>query len=158
MLAIGSKVFDRPEDLEIARRLLDTCVTMYRTTPTGLSPEVWTIKNPIPFNTTQRLWWNPFATQSNSMPAYSEDMIRRTIQIPSDMQAYDTRYLLRPETLESLFVLYRITGETKYQEYGWDIFQAIEKHCKTPSAFASVKNIYAARKKASFNQIDSMET
>jgi mannosyl-oligosaccharide alpha-1,2-mannosidase len=158
MLAIGSKVFDRPEDLEIARRLLDTCVTMYRTTPTGLSPEVWTIKNPIPFNTTQRLWWNPFATQNSSMPAYSEDMIRRTIQIPSDMQAYDTRYLLRPETLESLFVLYRITGETKYQEYGWDIFQAIEKHCKTPSAFASVKNIYAARKKASFNQIDSMET
>lgn len=36
-------------------------------------------------------------------------------------------YLLRPETVESLFVLYRLTGEQKYRDWGWEIFQAIEK-------------------------------
>ena len=35
------------------------------------------------------------------------------------------------ETVESLFVLWRITGDTKYQEWGWKIFQAIEKVCRT---------------------------
>jgi hypothetical protein len=32
-------------------------------------------------------------------------------------------YLLRPETVESLFVLYRVTRDEKYRQWGWDIFQ-----------------------------------
>jgi hypothetical protein len=45
------------------------------------------------------------------------------------------------ETVESLFVLYRVTGNPKYQEYGWKIWQAIEKYCKTDSAYTAVKNV-----------------
>jgi mannosyl-oligosaccharide alpha-1,2-mannosidase len=37
-------------------------------------------------------------------------------------------YLLRPETVESLFVLYRLTGDQKYRDWGWEIFLAIEKY------------------------------
>ncbi len=36
-------------------------------------------------------------------------------------------YLLRPETIESLFVLYRVTHKEKYREMGWKIYQLIEK-------------------------------
>ena len=32
--------------------------------------------------------------------------------------------LLRPETVESLFVLWRTTGNQRYREWGWAIFQA----------------------------------
>ena len=28
----------------------------------------------------------------------------------------------RPETIESLFYLYRVTGDKKYQDIGWEIF------------------------------------
>jgi mannosyl-oligosaccharide alpha-1,2-mannosidase len=42
MLAIGSKIFDEPEDLLVAKGLLETCVHMYKTSKTGLSPEKWT--------------------------------------------------------------------------------------------------------------------
>ncbi|XP_026687894.1 endoplasmic reticulum mannosyl-oligosaccharide 1,2-alpha-mannosidase-like [Diaphorina citri] len=35
----------------------------------------------------------------------------------------DAHYLLRPEFLESLFVMYQLTGNTTYQEWGWKIFQ-----------------------------------
>lgn len=41
--------------------------------------------------------------------------------------------LLRPETVESLFVLYRVTGNEKYREDGWRIFQAFEKWSKVPA-------------------------
>ena len=45
----------------------------------------------------------------------------------------DARHnLQRPETVESLFVLWRITGNQKYREWGWDIFEAFEKHAKVP--------------------------
>eukprot|EP01125_Pyxidicula_operculata_P015733 TRINITY_DN5367_c0_g1_i1.p1 TRINITY_DN5367_c0_g1~~TRINITY_DN5367_c0_g1_i1.p1 ORF type:complete len:245 (-),score=48.22 TRINITY_DN5367_c0_g1_i1:352-1086(-) len=49
--------------------------------------------------------------------------------------------LLRPETVESLFILYRVTGDTKYQEWGWEIFKAFEKHCKTDTAFSGLKDV-----------------
>ncbi len=38
--------------------------------------------------------------------------------------------LLRPETVEALFVLWRTTGDAKYREWGWEIFEAFEKHCR----------------------------
>ena len=39
----------------------------------------------------------------------------------------DSHNLLRPETVESLFVVGQVTGNVKYQEWGWHIFRAWEK-------------------------------
>ncbi|GKT96358.1 mannosyl-oligosaccharide-alpha-mannosidase [Colletotrichum tofieldiae] len=33
-----------------------------------------------------------------------------------------------PETVESLFMMYRITGNSMYREWGWNIFQSFQKH------------------------------
>lgn len=38
-------------------------------------------------------------------------------------QPADRHNLLRPETVESLFYLYRFTGDRKYQDWGWAILQ-----------------------------------
>ena len=76
---------------------------------------------------------------------------------------YDARYMLRyaiphyiwklvtdvnlhlsfsPETVESLFIAYRLTGNQRYRDHGWDIFQAIEKHCRIESGgYATVLNV-----------------
>lgn len=34
--------------------------------------------------------------------------------------------------LESLFLMFRLTGDEKYRDWGWQTFQAIEKHCRMP--------------------------
>jgi len=48
----------------------------------------------------------------------------------------------RPETVESLFTAFRLTGDRRYREYGWAIFQAIEKHCRIPSGgYATIINV-----------------
>jgi len=39
-------------------------------------------------------------------------------------------YILRPEAVETLFVLYRITRDPIYKEWGWKIFESLETHCK----------------------------
>lgn len=39
-------------------------------------------------------------------------------------------YPLRPEVVESLFILHQITGDPVYREWGWEIFQCIEKYCR----------------------------
>jgi endoplasmic reticulum Man9GlcNAc2 1,2-alpha-mannosidase len=48
----------------------------------------------------------------------------------------------RPETVESLFIAFRLTGDKRYRDHGWNIFQAIEKHCKIPSGgYATIINV-----------------
>jgi mannosyl-oligosaccharide alpha-1,2-mannosidase len=41
MVGIGAKIFDRPDDLEVAKRLVAGCVWAYRAMPTGLMPETF---------------------------------------------------------------------------------------------------------------------
>jgi len=42
----------------------------------------------------------------------------------------DASYKLRPEMIESLFVMWRVTKDEKYREWGWQSFEAIERHCR----------------------------
>ena len=42
-------------------------------------------------------------------------------------------YLMRPEAVEAFFVLWRLTGKSRYREYGWGVFLAIQKWCKVMS-------------------------
>jgi len=41
-------------------------------------------------------------------------------------------YILRPETIETFFYLYRLTRDVKWRNYGWEIYLAIEKSCRVP--------------------------
>ncbi|CAI5723679.1 unnamed protein product [Peronospora destructor] len=57
------------------------------------------------------------------------------------MHAIRSIYILRPETVESLFYLYRVTKNPKYREYGWKIFEALETHAKTKHGYAVVVDV-----------------
>ena len=60
----------------------------------------------------------------------------------SKFESGTDQVIRRPETVESLFIAYRLTGDQRYRDYGWSIFQAIEKHCKIESGgYASVLNV-----------------
>ncbi|CAB4416745.1 unnamed protein product [Rhizophagus irregularis] len=127
MLAIGSKTLDRPKDLELAIELAETCFWAYNSTTTGIGPETFSFfvkgepidKNKLKLLTTQ---WN------NKL-------------LPYGVYQMNGNYLLRPETIESLFILYRVTGDKSYQEKGWEIWQAIETWCKTQTAYSGLRNV-----------------
>uniref|UniRef100_A0A0N4Z4N6 alpha-1,2-Mannosidase n=1 Tax=Parastrongyloides trichosuri TaxID=131310 RepID=A0A0N4Z4N6_PARTI len=53
----------------------------------------------------------------------------------------DAHSLLRPEAVEGWFYLYRYTGNKKYQEWAWEMFQAIEKYAKLETGYSSVTNV-----------------
>ncbi|RIB24407.1 Glycoside Hydrolase Family 47 protein [Gigaspora rosea] len=127
MLAIGAKILDRPEDLEIAIKLAETCYWSYNVTLTGLGPE--------------EFW---FITSTDELSQSEIDWLEKQEEVnnlPNGLVRISPTYLLRPETLESLFILYRITGDKKYQERGWKIWQAIEKWCKMPTAYSGLKDV-----------------
>lgn len=57
-------------------------------------------------------------------------------------QPLDAHNLLRPETVESLFYLYRITQDKQYREWGWKIFQAFKKYTRIEGfGYSSINNV-----------------
>ena len=58
------------------------------------------------------------------------------------------KYSLRPETVESLWYLWRLTRNETYREWGWRIFEAVQRTCRTPSGYAATTNVYDTRRAA----------
>lgn len=58
------------------------------------------------------------------------------------LKTQEKYYILRPETFESYFILWRITHDTKYRDWAWDAVQALEKYCRTPGGYSGIKNVY----------------
>jgi hypothetical protein len=140
------------QQLMIAEELLHTCYAMYNTTITGLSPEIAHFKfeqkqEAMPWRAheqadEQQQQQQQQQHQQTTPTAVGEHTLRssmgkrwfnRTVGDYSEdieIKDLDAHNLLRPETVESLFILYRLTGDRKYQEWGWNIFQSFEKHCR----------------------------
>lgn len=57
-------------------------------------------------------------------------------------------YILRPEAVEAFYYLSVLTGDPIYREWGWEVWQSIEKYCKTQYGYGSLKNV---------NEEDSVE-
>merc|ERR1719342_659340 len=51
-------------------------------------------------------------------------------------------YILRPETFESYFIMWRLTKDPKYREWGWEAVQALDNSCRTEGGYSGVRNVY----------------
>lgn len=71
------------------------------------------------------------------------------------VRAQGSTYLLRPEAIESAFILYRVTGDAKYQDSAWRMFKAIMKATETLYGNSAIKNVDHEEK---IEKIDSMES
>lgn len=60
---------------------------------------------------------------------------------PGYVEIVDPRYLLRPEAIESVFIHYRLTGDSDLPDAAWRLFQAIEKHTRTEFANAMINHV-----------------
>ncbi|CAA7410400.1 unnamed protein product [Spirodela intermedia] len=107
---------DDVKNLQLAEDLAKTCFEMYSVTATGLAPEIAYFH--IEGGSEEHLGGG------NQSSEYVNDIT---------IKHADRHNLLRPETVESLFVLYRITEDPKYREWGWRIFEAFERHTKVDS-------------------------
>lgn len=63
------------------------------------------------------------------------------------VKAHDAPYYnLRPETSETFFILYHLTKDPVYREWGWEVFQAIDWHCRTDAGYAAIKDVDTMQK------------
>lgn len=204
MFAMGSKVFNRPEDLSIAARLTDGCVWAYNFTETGVAPEVfhmheckddvcsWAdfqhkqthIADPDVFEPTtettesngktsdatttdskQKRQTSPNSQTDDASVLASKNFENSQASKSPPVKNYDSgdeamfwvdpTYKLRPEAIESVWYMYRITGDKIWQEKGWKMWLATEELTRTPIAHSAVTQIMY---KDQVTKTDSLES
>jgi len=237
MLALGSKILNRPNDMTLAEKLTDGCVWAYNATATGIMPESFNVQickeepchweppadngyTNLPGSTTtlhitpgpddlpplELEDFNP-STQGNtpqpggyrnsghlnkrapapepappispsrqgppipespdpSLVGQVSEKLNSESEIDPDVQKLavdrqsaasqerqrvpkppsfgdymDPVYILRPEAIESVFYMYRITGDPIWQEKGWRMWESIEEHTWTELAYSAIGDV-----------------
>jgi mannosyl-oligosaccharide alpha-1,2-mannosidase len=163
MLALGGKLFSRPQDVALAGRLTDGCIYTYKAFPHGIMPETLHMA-PCPSNNLCE-WdekvWKQHVLKANGKdagaPESEADEIISKERLPKGFTRIpDRRYILRPEAIESVFMLYRVTGRQDLADSAWDMFTSIEEVTKTQLANTAVWDVTIAGSKPS--QAGSMES
>src|SRR5680860_250076 len=74
------------------------------------------------------LMWTPFGVEPEGLDY-------------TTMEVVWGGYPLRPEALESAYILYTLTGDERYKVMGWDIFQRIVRWCRNDVGFAHLEDV-----------------
>ncbi|USP73175.1 glycoside hydrolase family 47 protein [Curvularia clavata] len=148
MFALGGKLFENKEHVDIGRKITDTCVWAYKTSPAGIMPEV---SHLLPCdNTTTCTWdekaWHEAVRARASDAEREQDLLKNiaSLRLPTGFTSIeDRRYILRPEAIESVFIMYRITGEQQWQAAAWDMWNAIQRATDTDIANSALVDVSA---------------
>ncbi|KHJ30855.1 putative class i alpha-mannosidase protein [Erysiphe necator] len=171
MVALASKIFSRPEELPLAEELTQGCIWTYDTSPNGIGPEIFTV-SPCPKDGRPCIWNDDLHRKSinenySSSESFNKTNVEQEVLNKSGLpkgftSVQDHRYILRPEVIESVFILYRITGKQIYADAAWRMFKAVEMACRTPIAAAGIQDVMVkldyADPDINDQKIDSMES
>jgi len=234
MFALGGVIFNRPEDVEIGKKLTDGCIWAYNVTTTGIMPEDFLLskcesktscewnetkyfeeldpyrahraktptilgsvyddalppklqntdygqagkekrqldavtthqeeKKPLPdLPATQTIDDEsglsipapPIPKLSALRPIYTpppplshEEYVAKKIEeerLPPGFTSITSKhYILRPEAIESVFYMYRITGEQYWRDRGWEMFTAVQDHTRTVFGNSAIDDVTKA--------------
>jgi predicted alpha-1,2-mannosidase len=70
----------------------------------------------------------------------------------ASMEVLQPAYYLRPEAMESAYILFRLTGDERYLVMGKTMFESIVRHTRTPTGFAHLRSVVTKQ------QDDAMES
>ncbi|GAA5896495.1 glycoside hydrolase family 47 protein [Sporobolomyces salmoneus] len=148
MLGLGARLMDRPRDLETAKNFTEACVWVYESSTTGIGGEQTTF--------------------------YDKDDVSRFVAVnkpdgttiqqprgdPMGVRTANRKQIGRPETIESVFYMWRLTGDRYWQDRGWQMFTSWVEHSITESGFATVGdvNTVPVRKDDSMESFVTAET
>lgn len=161
MFALGGKLLANNADIDIGAKITRGCVWAYSMTTTGVMPETMHLaacENSDSCNWSEKQWKEAIEKEQN----VASDAVQRTIddqRLPKGFTKIpDGRYILRPEAIESVFIMYRITGDSYWTEKAWEMWQAINALTRTNIANSAVWDVNPDPAKGEDSKADSMES
>lgn len=141
MFLLGGKVFDIDSHVSIGEKLSRGCAWVYEAFPTGLMPEIFGM---LECPTLAPCDWDAARWLEQGDQRLKEGF----------RHARDSRYILRPEAIESIFYLYRVTGQEELRDVAWTMFQSIINATHTPIAYSAISDVSAT---GETEKLDTME-
>lgn len=143
MLKLGAHSLDLPPEKKqlhtwAAQGLAKTCWLTYADMATGIGPDEIVVDS-----TYSRPWMEVLAEGKTPIPGLGEvkperDRSKRGYRVKSPS------FLLRPEALETWYIMWKLGEGEVWRERGWTVFEAIERVTRTKYAYASVANVDVA--------------
>ncbi|KAJ7173562.1 glycoside hydrolase [Mycena filopes] len=150
MLALGVHTLDLPPKTRelhawAAEGIATTCWLTYADSATGLGPDEMWMTRPEG-QTTSGKWstlveeWDQAGRPGGTPPGLGPFKVEKQAD-GRDYGMYQSTYLLRPEAVESFYLMWRTTGDAVWRERGWAVFEAIEKHARLERGYASIMDV-----------------
>ncbi|TGO34316.1 hypothetical protein BHYA_0203g00210 [Botrytis hyacinthi] len=142
MFALGGKIFGIDDHIVIGDRIARGCGWVYQSFPTGVMPEIYAL---IECPTLEQCNWDNEKWKREGDQSLTHGF----------RHARDPRYLLRPEAIESIFIMYRLQGKEDLRETAWNMFEGIMRSTQTPLANSAISNVTVS---GETEKEDSMES
>lgn len=129
MYGLAGKLLSRKDYVNLGSRLAAGCVWAYDAFPSGIMPEVAILvacekkDGPCPYD------------------AQAVGQNRNTNLPKGFVKVGATNYLQRPEAIESVFYMWRITGDQIWRDAAWRMWESIVRETETELAFAAVSDV-----------------
>lgn len=148
--ALGGRLLGRPGYVDVGAKLALGCAYAYEAMPTGMMPERFNMIKCDPRGDGAGSGSGSGSCAWNET-RWDEERARKKFQAKASdplgfVTTKDPRYILRPEAIESIFYLWRITGEQKYQDIAWAMFAAVSNGTETEFANAAVRDVTSTEK------------
>ncbi|EGO61018.1 hypothetical protein NEUTE1DRAFT_58018 [Neurospora tetrasperma FGSC 2508] len=152
MLALGGKLVQNDTHIHKGEQLMDGCVWAYKSMPLGIMPEVFHV---LPCDSTDHCPWDEEKwklavveaagwglSENKENDLHKANRIINHKRLPQGFVSIpDARYILRPEAIESVFLLYRMTGRRDLPDSAWAMFQAIDSNTRTELANSALLDV-----------------
>ena len=162
MLGLGGRLLNSEEHVKLGGQITNGCIWAYNATSVGVMPEIARF---MPCEEKDCTWdrkkWEAYLLKEAhaTLRAGNATKIITEKKLPEGFTSIDDhRYILRPEAIESVFVMYRITGEPRYREAAWQMFTAIQKISETQYGNAAIPDITNIGEDGLPFKSDSMES
>ncbi|KAL9038269.1 MAG: hypothetical protein Q9214_005347, partial [Letrouitia sp. 1 TL-2023] len=118
-------------EIDLAKELTKTCWGMYKATGTGLAGEITFFE----IN-------DPPRSEADGIPPPA-DFTDASWKDDFVIKRQDSHNLQRPETVETLFYMWRITEDVTYREWGWEMFKSFVNFTQVEgdAGYTSVANV-----------------
>lgn len=114
---LAGQVLGEQRYINFGLALVEGCHDTYTQTATGIGPET-------------------FAWDQANVPANQTEFFQR-----AGFYITSPEYILRPEVMEGYYYAYRATGNSKYQDWAWDAFVAINATTRVGSGYSSINDV-----------------
>lgn len=136
--ALAGRLLGNEENVDIGARLARGCAYAYRAFPMSIMPERL---NMVACEPGRPCRWDEekWRIEKEKRPEYKPHLPKGFTSVK------DPRYILRPEAIESVFYMWRITGDPEWEQTAWEMFLAVANGTATQLGSASVKDVTVAR-------------